>query len=264
MHPIDPERLAALRLFDANCRIGTAETSGDDAPVTASALLAEMDRHSISEALVYHSWAVGYHPAHGNDRLSEETRGAGRLRRCWVVMPHHTGEMERPAPLVERMVADGVRAARIFPTLHRFSLGDWSAGQLLGALEARRVPLLIDFNRGHWAEEVVDYDAVARVCGAHPALPVILVREGIGSSRYLYPLLESFPNLHLELSYYQVSSGIADIVKRFGARRLLFGTGLPVYAAGPACAMLYFAEIPEEEKRAIAGDNLRRLLAGVR
>ena len=73
-----------------------------------------MDRCGIAEALVYDAAAAGYDFEYGNGRLQEEIIDAGRLHACWVVLPHHTAEMQRPRMLVEGMLAGGVRAARMF------------------------------------------------------------------------------------------------------------------------------------------------------
>jgi len=226
-------------------------------------MVAEMDRVCIQEALTYHASAAGYAPSFGNPCLAEETRLSPRLHPCWAVMPHHTAEMEKPRVLAKSLTGAGVRAVRLFPRLHRYSLAEWSAGELLSELAARAIVTCLDFHRSHWAEEVVDYDAIASICKQHPTLPVVLVREGIGSTRYLYPLLDRFENFYIELSYYQASGGVAAISRRFGAHGMLFGTGLPDYEAGPALSMIYFAELSFEEKKLVAGDNLRRLLAKV-
>jgi predicted TIM-barrel fold metal-dependent hydrolase len=215
-----------------------------------------MDRCGIAEALVYHSLASGYDPSFGNKRLLEEIEGVPGLHACWVVIP---GESRGPLSFSE-ILSSKLRAVRVFPRRHRISLSGWSADGLLQELAAHKVPLFLDFDRGHWADEPVDYDQVSRICETFPGLPVVLVREGIGSTRYLYPLLERFDNLHVEISYYQASGGLEDITRRFGAGHLLFGTGLPDYSAGPAISMLLLSGLSPEEKRLIGGDNLRNLL----
>jgi hypothetical protein len=258
---IDFDELATLELFDANCRIGPSDFTIGAAPVTAKDLSTEMERVHIHEALVYHASAASYSPARGNMQLCADIEGASHLQPCWVVMPHYTSEFHRPDELINRLGESGVRAVRMFPRSHRYSIAEWSAGELLAMLAERRIPLFLDFDRTHWAEEVVDYDGVSRICRLHPSLPVVLVREGIGSARYLYPLFDEYANFHIELSYYQAAGGIADIARQFGADRMLFGTGLPDYEAGPTITMLYFSEIPFSDKKMIAGDNLRRLLA---
>jgi len=264
MEPIIQREIQRLELLDANCRLGPSDLTISGAPTTVQELTQEMDRLGIAEALVYHAAAAGYDPEFGNAQLMKELCATPRLRACWVFMPHHTGEMEKPGRLVPRMLAGGARAVRMFPTVHRFSISGWSVDKLLAELSGHRVPLFLDFGRSHWSEEVVDYDGVARICREFPSLPVVLVREGIGSTRYVYPLLECFENLLLELSYYQPSGGVADICQRFGAGRLLFGTGLPAYSGGPAISMLYYADISFEEKKRVGGDNLRGLLLEVK
>jgi predicted TIM-barrel fold metal-dependent hydrolase len=251
-------------LFDGNCQLGLSDFTVSGAPTSVAQLTAEMDHRGIAEALVYHASAAGYNPGVGNATLAAEISGIPRLHGCWVVFPHHTGEMPAPDLLVEGALAAGIRAVRMFPVRHRFLLADWSANELLEKLNEHRLPLFLDYERTHWSENVVDYDSVFRICKDFPALPLILIREGIGSTRYLYPLLEKLGNLHIEISYYQPPGGLEDISNKFGAKHLLFGTGLPTYEAGPVISMLLCSDISSEEKRLVAGDNLRSLLSAVR
>jgi predicted TIM-barrel fold metal-dependent hydrolase len=264
MKTFDESQIRDLSLFDANCQLGPSDWTVCDAPTSVAQLTAEMDRCGIREALVHHSFASGYHPGIGNDTLAAEISGVPRLRASWVVLPHHTGEMQPPTVLIYRTLAAGARAVRVFPARHRFLLSDWTTNELLSELSEHQLPLLIDYDRTHWTENIVDYSSVYRICKEFPFLPLILVREGIGSARYLYPLLEKCDNLHIETSYYQLAGGLEDISKKFGAKHLLFGTGLPNYEAGPAISMLLHSDLSLAEKRMIAGDNVRALLKAVR
>ena len=264
MKIFDGSEIRNLSLFDANCQLGPSNVTVTAAPTSAVEFEAELDRCGIAEALLYHSSAGGYSPSVGNATLSAAISAIRRLHGSWIVLPHHTEEMPPPDLLVERALVTGIRAVRMFPARHRFLLSDWSVDKLLEKLSEHRLPLFLDYDRTHWAEDVVDYDSVFRICKQFPTLPLILVREGIGSARYLYPLLERFDNLHLETSYYQAPCGLEDISRKFGAKRLLFGTGLPTYEAGPAISMLLCSEISPEEKRMVAGGNLRSLLDSVR
>ena len=95
-------------------------------------------------------------------------------------------------------------------------------------------------------------------------LPVILQKGRFRSSnRLLYQLIEANPNLRIELSGYWAYHAIEFITREFGAHRLLFGTRMP--ARDPACAIgqVAYSDIPEDDKRLIAGDNLRNLMGGV-
>ncbi len=264
MKIFDRFEIQNLSLFDANCQLGPSNVTVAAAPTSAVQVEAELDRCGIAEALVYHSSAGGYSPSVGNTILSAAISAIRRLHGSWIVLPHYTEEMPPPDLLMGKALAMGIRAVRMLPARHRFLLSDWSVDTLLEKLSEHRLPLFLDYDRTHWAENVVDYDSVARICKQFPTLPLVLVREGIGSARFLYPLLERFENLHLETSYYQAPCGLEDISRKFGAKRLLFGTGLPNYEAGPAISMLICSEISAEEKQMVAGGNLRRLLDSVR
>ena len=76
----------------------------------------------------------------------------------------------------------------------------------------------------------------------------------------MYPLFEKYAGFHIELSNYCGHRGIEELVRRFGAKRLLFGTRLPYFTPGSAIGMLGYADVSEAERKQIAGDNLRRLL----
>jgi predicted TIM-barrel fold metal-dependent hydrolase len=91
-----------------------------------------------------------------------------------------------------------------------------------------------------------------------------LTGAGIGrASRSLYPLLDACANLYLELSRYTAFRTVDGICERFGARRLIYGSGLPLVAPGVAMTTVTHALIGEEDKALIAAGNLRRLIGEV-
>ena len=75
-----------------------------------------MEEYRIEKALVLHSIAREHDPAVGNARLLEEIKGHDQLIPVWAVMPHHTGEMDAPDVLTEKMLSSGVKAAALFPS----------------------------------------------------------------------------------------------------------------------------------------------------
>jgi predicted TIM-barrel fold metal-dependent hydrolase len=163
----------------------------------------------------------------------------------------------------------GVRVARIFPPYyHATAVGEWAAGELFRALEAHRLPLMIagselgkhpdDTRPGYSAQNVYD------ICQAHPQLPVVVVHLNWSATRILHPLMHSCSNLFVEISYYSTHRGVEFLARQFGADRILFGTGMPETSPGVGLALVLYAGVSDEERRLIAGDNLRRLLADVR
>jgi len=243
-----------LSFFDCNAQIGRYGVKHPEAFTTADALAEEMARVGISEALVMHSMAKEYAPKVGNSMLLDEIKGRDAMHPCWVVMPHHTDEMPRPDDLLAQMKQAGVRAVRAFPVAHQWRLSDWCAGDLLHMLEANRIPLFLDMDQTNWED-------VAGILRAHRRLNLCLLGTSYRCDRMMYPLMERFEGLRIETATYAVPSGIEEVTRRFGAGRLLFGTGLPFTEAGPSIAQITYADISDADKRLIAGDTLRALLA---
>jgi hypothetical protein len=250
-------------LFDANAFLGVLPPAlrPPGAPEDVAGLLATMDAYGARRALVTHTLAKWHHPPAGNARLTEELSGHARLTPCWVVLPAATGEVPPEEAQVAALLAAGARAARLCPVLHRLSLEPWEVDPLLGALAARRVPLLFDFDNTHWSEPR-PWAALERACRTHPHLPVVLLREPQANLRTLFPLLDRCPNLLLETSYLQAHDGLALLAERFGAHRLVFGTGSPVWDPGLPVTGLTYAGLAPADLEAVGGGTLRALLDG--
>ena len=249
-----------MNSFDINCMLGPTNTDREPSFRTPEALLAEMDRVGIAEALVYASQARMAHPADGNAAVVEAVREHPRLHPCFVVMPPGTGEQPEPEALVAQMRVEGVRAVRMFPEEHNFPLLERSLRPLLAALADARVPLLLDVGRTGWSQIKLDWRELFAIAEAHPALPLVLLREGGSTARVLFGVWEEFPNLYLETSYIQESRIVEEIAERFGHGLLLFGTGMPAYDPGGPLGLLQGAQVTPEQRADIAGNSARRLL----
>lgn len=257
--PVSSHEGRGMRSFDSNCMLGPTSTNSEPCLRSAQALLREMDRVGIEDALVFASQAVMAHPADGNPRVVAEIEGHPRLHACWVLLPPSTGELSDATTLVAHMKATGVRAARIFPARHKFPLIEPVLRPLLQALAAARIPLFIDVGRTSWWE-ISGWREIFEIAAKYPTLPVVLLREGGTTWRALFEVWDSLPNIHLDTSYLQESRIVEVIVDRFGHERLLFGTGMPAHDPGGPLSLLNGAQITPLERSAIAGGNLRHLL----
>jgi len=245
-----------LRFFDCNCMLGRLAAPPPGAPDTLDALREEMRWCGIERGLVCGALAREYDPGVGNQALVERLRGQEGLYPCFVLLPPETGEIPFGEELLAQMEQAAARAARVFPGHHSHSLHPRCCGRLLGWLEEEHIPLFVDLAETNW-------DDVGAVCRRFPDLTLVLLRVGYRIDRQAYPLLEAHPHLCLETSYYQTHRGIEEVVSRFGAERLIFGTGYPFFAPGGPVAALHYAEISDADKALIAGGNLAALL-GVR
>jgi predicted TIM-barrel fold metal-dependent hydrolase len=217
-----------------------------------------MKRYGIERALVSHSLARKYHPASGNRLVSEETRDYPFLYPVWVVMPHHTGEFPDPHRLKEEMREHSIRAVRMYPAEsdQNYCLEEWNCGELFGLLEETGAVLLLGLDQITWNQ-------LHELGSRHPGLNIVLTDVTYRVDRNAYPLLEKYPRLFIETSGYKVHRGIEQLCRRFGAARLVFGSGMPLYSGAAAVSLLRYANIGSEERAMIASGNLTELLEGV-
>ena len=221
-------------------------------------LLAEMARLGVDEAIVRHRAAYEAGVAAGNHAIAEDLVGRQALRPAWVVTPDGVEPDYSPALLVERMLAAGSLVCWMDPAAEGFSALPWCSGPLYELLQARRVPLLVEYAK-------ISADHLDVVLGDFPELRLILLGvPRLGRHRLLYPLLTRHPNLYVCLSYtYSVHLGIEDLCQRFGPHRWVFGMGYPEAEGGASVAGLSYAAISDQARRAIAHGNIERLLAEV-
>jgi predicted TIM-barrel fold metal-dependent hydrolase len=216
-------------------------------------ILGEMERCGIAGALIYHGMAKSHSPVYGNGLLPDELCKSPRLFGCHVVLPPHLGDFPVPGKAVLEMHDKGIRAAKIFPYTHKFDLDERTVGHLFSALEEARIPLLVDGSE-------ISLGQMGSILKLHPNLKVILTGQTWSQERRLFPLMDEFEGLHIELSTLQANAFIEVAYERYGAMRLLFGGGMPYKSVGAARAFIDYSCIPNEAKQLIAGGNLSRLL----
>jgi predicted TIM-barrel fold metal-dependent hydrolase len=252
------------RYFDCCCEIGPRNEKDPAAPWSVADVLHWMDRCGISAGLAVHTLSIHGNLVQARQRIKQDLAGAGgRLWPVWTLVPPDAADYDAdPRKLLDDMSADGVRAVKLFPKTHNYPLAPQVLEPVLRPLESQRVLTLIDFNELPAGAEGA-YAAMDALLGVFPRLPVLLGRITWGMQRVVTALMQRHANLHIEFSFYQINRGIEQYRQRFGAERLLFGTGLPAMSAGAARCYVDYAQIPADDKALIAGGNLARLLGGV-
>lgn len=259
--------MADWGVFDANCAVGRHLHWHGGQPQSAEDLLAALDHHGVGQALVLDSLAREHHPQDGNARVTATVADQPRLRAVWGLLPT-VGTDEQPGgeALLAALRAARVGAVAFHPGQFRFTLDDWCVDAVLEPVAAAGVPLFICPNEfgpaGPGAMDQTDWSGVVALCRRWPNLPVIVSESRVRrSQRLAYRALEAADNLHLELSGWWLHRGIEFLSRTFGAHRLVYGSNWPLYGMGQTLAMLACAEIDDADRRLIAGDNLRRLVA---
>ncbi len=240
-----------MRFFDCSAYLGLPADPQVRPVYSTAEFVAAMDDAGIAKALVWHIAQHEYSPVAGNEYLAEEIGPHENLFGCWALLPDKTGELSE---FFAQMKAARIGALRAFPTSQQFHLDRFYCGRLLGEISERRVPLLLSVRWG------ADYGTVHAVLREYEKLTCVVCDHG-SFDRYMIPLLEAYPNLHFDTSFYRHQGALEPLVECVGASRILFGTGFPEVRFGSVKHVIEQADLPESDREAIAGGNLERLLS---
>ena len=247
-----------LEFWDCELTFGRRAIMKPGSFYTLEELKENMAKYGIEKGFVYHSLAKEYNLKLGNQKLIDQIKEEPSLEPVWVIMPNYTGEFYSPEELLEKMKENNVKLLAMYPSKadNSFSPAEWSCGELYNQLEKNKIPLIL-------SKKGVEFDHLYAIGVNHPDLKIILTDYTYRIDRYLYPLLSKNKNLHLMSRCHKPHRGIEDICQRFGAERLIFGSGMPQLSGGSAITMLNYALISDKEKKMIAHENLEKMLEEV-
>jgi len=195
----------------------------------------------------------------GNESLAADLRDEPNLYGVWRLVPSCTGELPSPGALPAAMKINRIAALTLCPQVNRFLPEPFAIGDYLDVASARKIPVVLNTSRG------LSLDQAAGIMKNFPELTAVLTdAQCWPDDRLTRPFLDAFPNLHLDLSSSLAADWLPDILSRYSARRILFGSGFPVSTIGAHMLVIRHARIDESDQRLIAGENLTRLIAEAR
>lgn len=250
-HPGSSPAESVYDLIDCHAFVGRLPDADVGSGDVAS-LVARMDQLGIRSAVVAHTMAWLHEPVAGNTTLLEQIADEPRLRPAWVGLPDSCGEVPPPGEFVAEARRHHVVAVRLYPSDHGYALTSPDSLELLDALAAARLPLLVDAEQTSYAE-------IEAVASARPELPVVVGRTGYRMLRTLAGVLARTSNVHVDLSYLGSHLGLEWLVERYGMSRVLFGTGMPVRDGADAVTRLLWSELSDEAVAAVGGRTWARL-----
>mgnify|MGYP005849745157 CR=1 FL=1 len=244
-----------MDLHDVNCFVGRWPTESLGCS-TIPDLQREMDRLGIGRALVRHTWGWWHDPAEANVVLRSQLADIEHLRPCLAATPLMEEEFGGIDAFLRGLQQAAAASVCLYPRSQSFSLSPASIGQLMEALQAVRMPLLLEMEEVSWA----DIDSLAT---NWPRLPIVLVRTGYRLMRQLLPLLRSHASLFVDTAYLADNQALECIAGSVGPERILFGTGTPRTDGSGSVARLAYSDLSDEQRELVASGNLDRLLAGI-
>lgn len=226
-----------MRVVDVNRILGPVPV-GDVPSRDVTGLLAELDRLAIDAACVVHSHALHYDPAAPVD-VPEHPR----LTRVPVVVP---GPLGTPVPA-------GARLVRLCPAEHRFALAGPHAVTVARELAESHITVLLGWESAGPAE-------IRRLASAVPTLRIVLINTGYRALRELADVMDAHPEVRVDTASLCGHLQVEWMVNRYGAHRVLFGTGAPeTDDAGPRFQLDHL-ELADHDVELIAGGNVLELL----
>ena len=242
-----------LMFFDANCSLGKNEYGRG---VHKDELLKDLDYFGIDKALVRCSIRF-QNPCYTNQYIADAVKDEPRLTGVWCILPEQCDELAPPDTFFDLMGANGIRAITLLPEEHRYVPNRLTIGRYMDAAAERKVPVLLEGFNGRWKEM---YDFIA----SFPKNIFLSMGASAkwGTDRNVRPLLENYPGFHFELMGYWIPEGIYDLAEKYGAERIIYGSGFPRMDQGSPMLQLKQSNLDAESMAKIAGGNLENLLKG--
>jgi len=251
-----------MTFFDANTWIGRWPFSFAPA-FTARTLRGHLTKQGIARALVSPLDAVLQpEPGPANRELLRTTRGVSGLEPVPVINPALGNWRE---VLASCAADERVRAVRVLPNYHAFSLRGPAMAELVDELERRRLRLIvqmqiIDARHEYHAMGIkpVPVDELALLLKRHRERPVLasgLMRPD------LLKLAPKFSSLRCDLSFAEWHDTMEHLLAKVSVRQLAFASHTPFLITAAACAKVESSTLRTPQKRAVAEANLEHFLA---
>jgi predicted TIM-barrel fold metal-dependent hydrolase len=258
MHSVEERELSmGVEYFDAFVVIGPRPHKHPAHPWRLDVIQKEMKSCSIAGALVSHTLSKHYDPMWGNRLLLDEIKDDSRMFPVWNIIPHDNDEFPTPGELYPLLVENKVPAVSIYPKLNAWDPLCKKNRDIFKLLERKKILTILT------KDQLDSFHQLDQLLQMYPRLPLLLSHAHWSDQRFLVPLLQNYPNLHLTFTYYQIHHGLEYYVEKGFENQLVFASNAPQMAMGAHRTYIDYAQLSEETKAKIASGNLIRLLHGV-
>ncbi len=216
----------------------------------ADSMVRQMDRVGVSSICCAHQAVLSAEVVHGNDEV---------LR----AMGDHPTRVRGYASVYPRTPDTGIDEARrcldagmIGIKMHNVNTIGYDSPLYASIWELAddgELPVLLHT----WG----DMDRYEAVFEDYPNARVLLAHSGCVRPDLYVRIALDYPNVWLETAFSVAKYGLIEyFVRSVGADRIVFGSDMPWMAQGQQIGRIAFAEIAEEDKRAILVDNPATIL----
>jgi len=265
-----------MTIYDVHCHVypdaiahRAAETIGDfyQIPMCMSGTLSELVSRGTAAGIsrfVIHSAAVTPSRVVSiNNYLIACGQSDPEKLVAFGTMHPELDEMEKE---LDRFRENGLMGVKLHPDFQRFCLDDPKAVRMFRAMAERHLPAIIHTgdSRYPFSEPV----RMARVLDQVPDLKVICAHLG-GWSVWTeaWNVLAGRPGVWVDTSsslYAMDRNEAADVIRRYGADRVFFGTDYPMWTPEGEIERFLALPLTQEEQEKILYQNLEGFLADLK
>ena len=249
-----------MRLFDADVRLGQSLFGYqlDEATLSAS-----MKRLNIGRAVICPVRPKNYDLRAANDHVikvmqSNPSQLVGFAR----VDPWQ--EVDAVAEVRRAVTQGGLRGLFLDPWEDHFSVASALVDPIIEVASSLRVPIMVAAGYPQFSHP----SQIAALARRHPNSTFIATHGGqINISGLLLAdaqiMLRTAPNILINTSGVYREDFIEDCVNEFGAHRVVFGSGSPIFDQAFEVLRVLKAHLADETKEQIGWTNISQLVDGV-
>ena len=251
---IYPEKIAAKAVAGTDTFYGTvAKCDG-----TAGSLLKSNEECGIDHSLVQSVATTPKQVNSINNFIAETVASAdGRLTGLGTLHP----DSEDQRADVQHLVDLGLKGVKLHPDIQRFKIDDYRCLKIYELCEEYGLPILM-----HTGDKRYDFSNTNRlvpILETYTDLTIIGAHMG-GWSLWDEASLElaGTPNLYVDCSstmYWVPLDKTAEIIRRYGADKVLFGTDYPMWHPKEEVEMFFELGLSDDEMRLILSENAKKL-----
>jgi len=241
--------LAAFTIIDAHTVFGFWPFRRAD--LSLETLVNVLRQHQVTRALTISTTGIFNDYQRGNEETVAVCQQTPELFPTATIDPRrYLGCREE----IDRRIGQGLKLFRVFPEYQDWPLEYAPFLRLLQHLAERGAVLMIS------AAERGVATCLARLTEGLP-LKVILTAVRADNLGELLVVLEERPHWCVETRWLNSPGALTTLAAAVGAERLIFGSATPLYYFSSAYLPVLAADLTEEQKALILGENLRRLLS---
>ena len=240
-------------LIDVNAFFGKSATGDSEFPEIRDRL-EFMDRLGISMSLVWNTESRQNHALSSNQKMIDEItrtpKAGGRIIPALSVSGLMHYEQNGIQTLKKQMIDGKTRALRFVNVFKRLTLCQLEP--LIRGVAGLKPFIILRHDETN-IQDILEFTSM------FPEIPVVLTEVMWGSCIIVFDLMRQRKNILVDNSWLHSYGAVEQVVERFGAKRLFFGTGYKSHA-GAAITQLAGADITDKERQLVMHGNLEYLL----